>query len=115
MRRLPGAQAGDRGMISLSTSAVQAVKVALSQAAHAADGLRLVAGEGEHDTLQVMMRLDVARENDLVIEQGGLKLFMDHRSREFAEGLHIDFVASRGPDRGSFVVEAGVSRLGRLG
>lgn len=102
-------------MISLSTSALAAVKVALSQAARAAEGLRLVAGEGACATLQVSMHLDVAREDDVVIEQGGLKLFLDHRSRHFAEGLRIDFVAPRGASRGGFVVEADLARRGRLG
>lgn len=100
-------------MISLTTSAVTAVKVAMSQAAHATEGLRLVAGEGARDTLKVMMHLDVARENDVVIEQGGLKLFLDDRSRSFADGLRIDFVTSR--SGGGFVVEADVPHRRCLG
>ncbi|WP_454915319.1 HesB/IscA family protein [Xanthobacter sediminis] len=102
-------------MISLSTSALEAVKAALSRADHAADGLRLVAGEGAHATLRVSLKLDVARGDDVVIEQGGLKLFLDDRSRHFAEGLRIDFVAPDGASRGEFVVEADLSRRGRLG
>lgn len=102
-------------MISLSTSALEAVKAALSRAVHAADGLRLVAGEGARSTLQVSLRLDVARADDVVIEQSGLKLLLDGRSRHFAEGLRIDFVAPRGTSRGEFVVEADLPRHGRLG
>ncbi|MFG1430142.1 iron-sulfur cluster assembly accessory protein [Xanthobacter sp. V2C-8] len=102
-------------MISLSTSAVEVVKAAMSRAARDAEGLRLVAGAGARDALQVMMHLDVARADDMVIEQGGLKLFLDHRSRPFAEGLHIDFVTPRGEVRGAFVVAADASRRGRLG
>ncbi|MFG1297662.1 MULTISPECIES: HesB/IscA family protein [Xanthobacter] len=102
-------------MISLSTSAVEAVKVALSLAARSAEGLRLVAGEGAPHTLQLMMHLDVARKNDVVIEQGGVKLFLDDRSRAFADGLHIDFVTARGVDGGGFVVEPHAARHGRLG
>ncbi|MFG1479708.1 iron-sulfur cluster assembly accessory protein [Xanthobacter sp. V4C-4] len=100
-------------MISLTSSAVEAVKAALSQAVRAADGLRLVAGEGARDTLRVMMHLDVARADDVVIEQGGLKLFLDDRSQRFADGLRIDFVTSRAGS--GFVIEADLPHRGLLG
>jgi iron-sulfur cluster assembly protein len=101
-------------MISLSASAVEVVKAAMSRADRAAEGLRLVAGEGARDALQVVLHLDVARADDMVIEQGGLKLFVDDRSRRFADGLRIDFVASRGAGDGGFVVAADVVRPHRL-
>lgn len=101
-------------MISLSASAVEVVKAALSRADRAADGLRLVAGEGARETLQVSLHLDVARADDVVIEQAGVKLFLDDRSHWAADGLHIDFVASRGASRGGFVVEADAFRPGHL-
>jgi len=96
-------------MISLTTIAVAAVKVALSQAAHAADGLRVVAGADAADTLKVMLHLDVVRADDRVIEQGGLKLLLDDRSCALAEDLQIDFVAA---GAGGFVVAAGAARRG---
>lgn len=98
-------------MISLTTSAVAAVKAALSRArlspasASGAEGLRLVAGADAADMLTVALRLDVAHADDVIIEQAGLKLFVDARSHAYAEGLRIDFVAA--PGSGGFVVEAG--------
>lgn len=91
-------------MISLSTDAVAAVKMALSRADRAADGLRLVAEADALEAVTVMMHLDVARVGDVVVEQSGLKLLLDGRSHGLADGLRIDFVTAPGAAR--FVVEA---------
>lgn len=98
-------------MITLTTSAVAAVKAALSRATDA-EGLRVVvhagipAGIGAEAGLDVRysMHLETAeRDGDVVIEQGGLKVFIDQPSRAMTQGIRIDFVSA--PGRGGFVFE----------
>lgn len=96
-------------MITLTTSAVAAVKAALSRAADA-EGLRVVAeagtGAGAEAGMDVRysMHLETtARDGDMVIEQGGLKVFIDRPSRAMTLGIRIDFVGA--PGRGGFVFE----------
>ncbi|QRG07550.1 iron-sulfur cluster assembly accessory protein [Xanthobacter dioxanivorans] len=87
-------------MITLTTSAVAAVKVALSRAADA-EGVRVVAAAGAHQGVRYLMHLEnAARDGDTVIELAGVKVFIDGPSRAATQGIRIDFAAS-----GGFVVE----------
>ncbi|MFG1268017.1 iron-sulfur cluster assembly accessory protein [Xanthobacter oligotrophicus] len=81
-------------MITLTTNALSAIKAALSCSAQA-DGLRVVAKAGSGDGVNYLMHLDSrARDGDLILEQGGLKVFIDGASRSVARGIVIDFVES---------------------
>ncbi|MEP9355093.1 iron-sulfur cluster assembly accessory protein [Xanthobacter sp. KR7-65] len=81
-------------MIRLTTSAVQAVKAALSQAGDAA-GLRVVAEAGADTGVRYLMHLEQRpRADDAVIEQAGLKVFIDGASQAATRGIRIDFVNS---------------------
>lgn len=99
-------------MITLSTNAVAAVKAALSRSAEA-EGLRVVAEPGAHAAVRYLMRLEAgARAGDMVIEQAGLKVFIDGPSQSLAHGIRIDFVASAA---GGFVIENGQARPAAAG
>ncbi|MDI4666501.1 iron-sulfur cluster assembly accessory protein [Xanthobacter autotrophicus] len=81
-------------MITLTTNALSAIKAALSGSAQA-DGLRVVAKAGTGASVNYLMHLESrARDGDLILEQGGLKLFIDGASRSVARGIVIDFVDS---------------------
>lgn len=100
-------------MIRLTTSAVEAVKAALARAADA-EGLRVVAHGAAHDGVRYLMHLDSAtRDGDAVIEQAGLKVFIDGPSQAATRGIQIDFVVSAAA-RG-FVFENDPSPLATAG
>lgn len=83
-------------MITLTTNAVAAVKAALSRAADA-EGLRVVASAAPQQGVRYMMHLEsAARDGDMVIEQAGLKVFIDGASRAVTRGIRIDFAAAAG-------------------
>jgi iron-sulfur cluster assembly accessory protein len=82
-------------MITLTDNAVAAVKTALSQTATAAEGLRIMVEAGGCAGFKYMMGLETAgREGDLVVEQGGVKLFIDTQSQPLVSGMRVDFVTS---------------------
>ncbi|ACA17964.1 iron-sulfur cluster assembly accessory protein [Methylobacterium sp. 4-46] len=82
-------------MISLTDNAVTAVKTALSQAPGTPTGLRIMVEAGGCAGYKYMMGLESsARDGDLVVEQDGVRLFVDGRSQSLVSGLRIDFVTA---------------------
>jgi iron-sulfur cluster assembly accessory protein len=80
-------------MIQLTDNAVSAVKTALARSAQPAEGLRIMVQAGGCAGLKYMMGLETAtREGDAVIQQGGVKLFIDRESQAHIAGLTVDFV-----------------------
>lgn len=82
-------------MITLTENAVAAVKSALAQTSNAADGLRIMVEAGGCAGFKYMMGLESqSRSGDMVIEQAGVKLFIDDRSQPLVSGMRIDFVTA---------------------
>ena len=80
-------------MIQLTESAVNAVKTALSRAATPAEGLRIMVEAGGCAGFKYMMGLEAnTRDGDAVIDQGGVKLFVDADSQALVSGMTVDFV-----------------------
>ncbi len=91
-------------MIQLTESAVNAVKTALSRAATPAEGLRIMVEAGGCAGFKYMMGLEgTTRDGDIVIDQGGVKLFVDTNSQPLVEGMTVDFVT--GLESSGFVFE----------
>ena len=91
-------------MIQLTDSAVTAVKTALSRAARPAEGLRIMVEAGGCAGFKYMMGLEAeARDGDAVIDQGGVKLFVDANSQSLVSGMTVDFVT--GLESSGFVFE----------
>lgn len=91
-------------MIQLTESAVNAVKTALSRAAMPAEGLRIMVEAGGCAGFKYMMGLEgTTRDGDIVIDQGGVKLFVDANSQPLVEGMTVDFVT--GLESSGFVFE----------
>lgn len=100
-------------MVWLTTSAVQAVKAALSRAGDA-EGLRVVAEAGAASGVRYLMHLERApRAGDAVIEQAGVKVFIDGASQAATQGIRIDFVDSAAA--GGFVFENDPASLAMAG
>jgi iron-sulfur cluster assembly accessory protein len=91
-------------MIQLTDSAVTAVKTALSRAAMPAEGLRIMVEAGGCAGFKYMMGLEATmRDGDAVIDQGGVKLFVDANSQPLVAGMTVDFVT--GLESSGFVFE----------
>lgn len=79
-------------MITLTEKASRAVSRFI-RSEQGATGLRLRVSGGGCAGLQYEMQLETAPEaNDTVVEQNGVRLFVDPQSAVMLEGLIIDFV-----------------------
>lgn len=91
-------------MIQLTESAVSAVRTALSRAATPMEGLRIKVEAGGCAGFKYLMGLEgTSRDGDIVIDQDGVKLFVDADSRPLVEGMTVDFVT--GLEASGFVFE----------
>jgi iron-sulfur cluster assembly protein len=82
-------------MITLTPSAVNAVKRAMSNAATPAEGLRVMVEAGGCAGYKYMMGLErQARDGDAVVETDGVKIFIDDLSQGHVLGMTIDFVST---------------------
>jgi iron-sulfur cluster assembly protein len=79
-------------MLTLTTTAVEKVKSILAERGEAG-GLRIAVVGGGCSGFQYQMSLDKqAGDNDQVIEQDGLKVFVDSRSMLYLTGTKVDYV-----------------------
>jgi iron-sulfur cluster assembly protein len=91
-------------MIQLTDNAVAAVKTALSRATQPAEGLRIMVQTGGCAGFKYLMGLEsTSRDGDMVIDQGGVKLYVDEGSQEHVAGMTVDFVT--GLESSGFVFE----------
>ena len=91
-------------MITLTESAISAVKSALSQAQAPADGLRIMVQTGGCAGFKYMLGLEtITRQGDAVIEANGVKVFVDEGSQPHVAGMTVDFVT--GLENSGFVFE----------
>ncbi|MEA1675909.1 iron-sulfur cluster assembly accessory protein [Nitrospirillum sp. BR 11163] len=82
-------------MITLTSSALNAVRSAIAGAANPAGGLRISVDAGGCAGYKYMMGLaGEAEADDTVIDQDGVKVFVDTKSHELLNGTTIDFVVA---------------------
>ncbi|EPE93717.1 HesB/IscA family protein [Rhizobium grahamii] len=82
-------------MITLTDSAIAAMKAAIEQTAEPAKGLRIKIEEGGCAGFKYVMGVETSRApGDAVVETGGLCLFIDKGSQAFVNGLRVDFVTT---------------------
>ena len=82
-------------MINLTDSAVNAVRSAITGAGKPVGGLRIMVEAGGCAGYKYMMGLvPEADPDDTVIEQNGVKVFVDTKSHELLAGTTIDFVVA---------------------
>ncbi len=80
-------------MINLTDSAVNAVRSAMAGAAQPVEGLRIMVESGGCAGFKYIMGLVAETDPaDLVIEQGGIKVFVDRSSITHLDGTTVDFV-----------------------
>lgn len=84
-------------MIALTESAVFAVKKAISKAGKNDAGFRIMIESGGCAGLKYMIGLDSApREDDVVVEASGIRVFIDPQSKPMLDGVTVDFVEEIG-------------------
>jgi iron-sulfur cluster assembly accessory protein len=90
-----GAPAGEGQMLSLTNVAVEKVKEVMAREGLEQGGLRISVVGGGCSGFQYSLSLDAnAREDDTVVEQDGVKLFVDSISQQYISGTVLDYVDS---------------------
>lgn len=79
--------------LSLSDLAVEKVKETMSKQGMSEGGLRVSVVGGGCSGFQYSLGLDAnARDDDIVVEQDGVKLFVDPISQQYVHGTTLDYV-----------------------
>lgn len=79
--------------LSLSDLAVEKVKETMSKQGMSEGGLRVSVVGGGCSGFQYSLGLDAsARDDDIVVEQDGVKLFVDPISQQYVHGTMLDYV-----------------------
>jgi iron-sulfur cluster assembly accessory protein len=82
-------------MIQLTETAVAAVKTALARSTQPAEGLRIMVETGGCAGFKYRMGLESsAREDDMLVHQDGVTLFVDADSQPHLQGMTVDFVSN---------------------
>jgi len=82
-------------MIQLTDNAVTAVKTALERSTQPARGLRIMVETGGCAGFKYRMGLESsARDDDVLVHQDGVTLFVDADSQPHLQGMRIDFVSN---------------------
>lgn len=80
-------------MLTLTVTAVDKVKAIMSERGEEEVGLRIAVIGGGCSGFQYQMSLDKEpNADDKVIEQDGLRVFIDARSLAYLEGARVDYV-----------------------
>lgn len=83
----------DGPALSLSDLAVEKVKETMSKQGMSEGGLRVSVVGGGCSGFQYSLGLDAnARDDDIVVEQDGVKLFVDPTSQQYVHGTMLDYV-----------------------
>lgn len=83
----------DGPALTLSDLAVEKVKETMAKQGVSEGGLRVSVVGGGCSGFQYSLGLDAnAREDDIVVEQGGVKLFVDPISQQYVHGTMLDYV-----------------------
>jgi iron-sulfur cluster assembly protein len=82
-------------MINLTDSALNAVQSAIAGADKPVGGLRIMVEAGGCAGYKYLIGLDAEpRADDVVVESGDVRLFIDPESQPLLSGLRVDFVES---------------------
>ncbi len=86
-------QVQDGPALSLSVLAVEKVKETMAKEGKPKGGLRVSVVGGGCSGFQYSLGFDAApREDDIIVEQDGVKLFVDPTSLQYVSGTMLDYV-----------------------
>lgn len=84
-------------MIALTDNAISAVKRAIAKSGRDGAGFRIMIEAGGCAGFKYMIGLDSKpRDDDEVIETGGIRVFVDAKSKPMLDGVKVDFVEESG-------------------
>jgi iron-sulfur cluster assembly protein len=93
-------------MVTLTAEAAEKIKNALQR--HAASGVRIRAKQNERGRVSFSLDVeDEARPDDQVVEDKGIKLFVDPSSTQYVQGIEIRYVTTEKGSGFSIVNPAG--------
>jgi len=82
-------------MIEVTDTAVNAIRTAISGSKDPVEGLRIMVQSGGCSGYKYMMGLVAGAEpGDVVVERGGVKVFVDEKSVALLSGVTLDFTVS---------------------
>lgn len=82
-------------MLTLTDNAIKAINRFIAASENGASGLRIQVTGGGCSGLQYGLKLEQAANlEDLVVESGGVKVFLDPASQPTIDGVTVDFVES---------------------
>jgi iron-sulfur cluster assembly accessory protein len=82
-------------MLTLTDNAIKAINRFIRGSETGASGLRIQVSGGGCSGLQYGLKLEqAANTDDVVVESGGVKVFVDPASVQSIEGVTVDFVES---------------------
>jgi len=82
-------------MLTLTDNAIKAINRFIATSETGASGLRIQVSGGGCSGLQYGLKLEQAANiDDMVVESGGVKVFIDLASQPSIEGVTVDFVES---------------------
>jgi iron-sulfur cluster assembly accessory protein len=88
-----GSTTGSGAILTLTETAVEKVKATMQREGAADQGLRVAVVGGGCSGFQYSLGLEGApRPDDTVIEQDGVRLFVDSTSAQYLQGVTIDYV-----------------------
>ncbi len=91
-------------MLSLTVRAQETLSSFINRSEKAVEGLRIgVAGGGCSGMQYSMSLVESAKEDDVLVEAGAVKIFIDPQSAALLEGVTVDFVDSK--DGGGFTFD----------
>ena len=82
-------------MLTLTDSAIKAINRFIAGSESGAHGLRIQVSGGGCSGLQYALKLEqAANKDDVVVESGGVKVFVDPATAPSIDGVTVDFVES---------------------
>jgi Fe-S cluster assembly iron-binding protein IscA len=94
-------------MIHVSTRAVDKLREELVQKClDAGIGFRIMVNTDEAGKITSSMKFDRQRQDDMVIDLGGVKLFSDTSSVAHVKDYHLDYLDN--PDGGFFLIKRAI-------
>lgn len=80
-----------KGLVTATDDAVEELRRLLANEGDRVEGVRMAVKGGGCSGLSYVLDFDKQRDNDNVVEQDGVKFFMDRKSSIYLKGIVLDY------------------------
>ncbi|MCH7908549.1 MAG: iron-sulfur cluster assembly accessory protein [Candidatus Hydrogenedentes bacterium] len=80
-----------RALVEASPSAIVELKSLLAKEPDGVDGVRMAVKGGGCSGMSYVLDFDKEREGDNIVEQDGVRFYMDRKSTIYLKGIQLDF------------------------